>query len=224
VLCGGVVVSSNSWEAGKTYYVFTQDSQTTGGNYFVRMNLSGSFYSGYITDSIGNSVPISPNIPGFTDVGIATTSQQVWCYGNFSTSTGFMDNIGQAIAIGVCNVGAFLFMPSTGAISQWQELATTTRNKVPFSYVQDIYATFTSLSASSTQNFFSVVTDLPALGSSTPMGSILPDEIVWLSTTTISTYLPDNIRLAMLAAQRMFIWLGFGFMIYRRIVPHKVKI
>jgi len=190
----------------------------------IAMNLSADFIYGYITDVSGVSVPLTPNIPGFTDVGISTTSQQVWCNQNFSTSTGFLDSVGQSIALGLCNVTVFLFVPSSNAFSQFQTLSSTTQSKVPFSYVFDAYDIFLGLTASSTGNIAAMSLSFPDISSSTPFGSFIPTSVVGLSTSTISTYLPESVRLGMLGLQRVALWSGLAFMFYRRIIPHKATV
>jgi len=207
-----------------TYYVFATIDDACGSgtvNAEIRTNLSSDFYYGYITDTSGNSIPIVPGIPGFTDAGISTTSQQVFCNTNFSTSSGLLDSLGQSISLGFCNVGVFLFVPSGNALSQFQSLASTSQTKIPFSYFFGAKDIFLGLTASTTENLPDWSIDLPAFGSSTPMGTIIPTHISILSTTTIDRYYPSPIRHTFLFLGSSAIWLGVLFMFYRRIVPHK---
>jgi len=204
--------------AGQTYVVHGCDvgSEVTK----TRSNLSEDFWYGYITDNGVESVPVAPGIPGFTDVGIATTSQQVWCAGNFSTSSGFLDTLGQSISLGFCNVGVFLFVPSQSAVSQWQALATTSREKIPFSYYYDFRDILNDQSASSSENFpsFAVNGADWGIGSTTAIGNIVPN-LTFLSTSTISQYLPPGMYDLLFLLMRSAIWMMVLFHVYRRIVP-----
>jgi len=190
---------------------------------FVTTNLSRTFLFGYLTGGgFGPTLTIDPGIPGYTDVGIATTSQQAYCYSNFSTSTGLLDSLGQSISLGACNAFAFLFVPSTNAVGGFAQLASTTESKIPFSYFFDIKNTINALTASSTTNLPTYTVGLGSLqlGSTTSFGNVLPNLTV-LSSTTVDTYMPNGIRVTLLALGTSAIWLIAGMTIYRRIVPHK---
>jgi len=155
--------------------------------------------------------------------GIATSTAEAFCEQNFpfddsdivQATISFLPN-------GICRVGAFLFVPSGASTAQFGLLASTTQAKIPFSYVYGLVGVFSGLTASSTSNLSSVVIAFPAIGSSTALGAIVPTTIVGLSTSTISTYLPESVRQGFLGLQRVFLWAGFIYFIYRRIVPHHV--
>lgn len=214
--------SNRTLVPGHIYYVFGSLAGGPGvqDDNQLRMNLSNDFFYGYLTDSSGESLPISPGIPGFTDYGIATSSQQVYCYGNFASTTGLLDSVAQSISIGICNVGVFLFVPSNEAISNFQALASTSQSKIPFSYVYGLGSIYSSLTASTSVNLPTYTLDLPALGTTTPLGNILPDSVTFLSTTTIDTYYPTATRETFLFLGSSAIWLGLAFILYRRVVPH----
>jgi len=174
--------------AGETYVVHGCDvgSEVTK----TRSNLSEDFWYGYITDDGVESVPVAPGIPGFTDVGIATTSQQTYCSTNFSTSTGLLDSIGQSISLGFCNVGVFLFVPSLSAVATFQNnWDTLTTTKFPFSWVVDARETIDQFAATSSQGWFAV--SIPT-GSTTAALGFTSIEVI--STSTLSYYLPDSVR------------------------------
>jgi len=215
------IFGQNELHPNETYYIYVEGSSPDNGT--VITNLSNDFVFGYIRFG-ALSVPIDPGIPGYTDVGIATTTQAAYCYTNFSTSTGFLDSIGQSFALAMCNVGVFLFVPSTSALSQFSVLSSTTQSKIPFSYVFDAYDIFSGLTASSTGNIAAMSLSFPDISSSTPFGSFIPTSVVGLSTSTISTYLPESVRLGMLGLQRVALWSGLAFMFYRRIIPHKATV
>jgi len=210
--------SSYQLAASTIYNVYLKADNT---NIFVRTNLGGNFWYGYLTDSLGNSIPIIPGLPGFTDYGIATSSQEIYCDDNFSTSTGLLDNIGASFARGICNVSVFLFVPSSNALSQFQGIASSTRMKIPFSYYYDVQDIFTEASASSSVNMqsFSLNLSTTGVGSTSPMGAILQGNKDLLSTTTINTYLPEGLYDTLMLMARSAIWIGVMFHIYRRIRP-----
>jgi len=206
---------NTNWVQGTQYDIY--QTASLGTNVKIITNLSGNFFNGYITDNGLNSIPIAPGIPGFTDQGIATTSQATYCNSNFSTSSGLFDSIGQSISIGFCQVGAFLFVPSTQSISNFQSLASTSQNKIPISYFYDInnyYVTLTASSSDTVPTFVIPLHDLN-IGSSTPLGNLMPN-IDFFSTTTISKYLPDSIRVAMLFLASSAIWVGVLTYIWER--------
>jgi hypothetical protein len=58
------------------------------------------------------------------------------------------------------------------------------------------------------------------LSTTTPLGDIIPHNIDYFSTTTISKYYPDPIRETFLLLGTYAIWVGAIIGVYRRIVPH----
>lgn len=212
-------IAGTTLTAGTWYVCF--DNYNSSYNYFTRTNLSEDFWYGYITTDGTQSVPVAPGIPGFTDVGISTTSQQVYCNQNFSTSSGLLDSLGQSIALGACNVGVFLFVPSQSALSQFYSLSSTSQSKIPFSYYYGIKNIFYGLTASSTENLPNWSIPFPNLSSTTPLGSIIPTTIPILSTSTIDKYYPTAIRETVLTLASFVIWVLVALVIYRRIVPNK---
>jgi len=234
IACAGCAVGVDSFEdmaggsgilyPGIVYYVYMSLNGNNNDEYVVT-NLSGDFFYGYMTDGDGESIPIAPGIPGFTDVGISTTSQQTYCNANFSTTTGLLDNIGASFARGICNVTVFLFIPSSNAVAQWQGLASTSSNKIPFSYFTDLRTLFNNLSATTSETVPTYAANMAAvgIGSTTPIGNILPS-LTWLSVSAIQTYLPAGIHDALFFLARCAIWFSVAMMFYRRVIPHKAKV
>jgi len=206
---------SGSLEAGpgQTYNIYF-DSQSTSNSVSLRANLGNNFFYGYITNDGGESVPITAGSPGFTDVGISTTSQQVYCDRNFSTSTGFLSDVASDIGTAICNVGVFLFVPSSGAISAWQQLGSTTKTRIPFSYMYEVANDIYGLTASSSDNFIDVELDMSGWASSTIV--TLPQSWTVLSTSTVSQYYPDTIRIIFRNLMATVLYLGFALWIYRK--------
>jgi len=215
--------SSGSITAGTTYYVVANCS-TSGGVVFIPSQITGTNFYGYVVDGGAESVPVAPGIPGFTNIGIASSSQQIYCNSSFSTSSGFLSSIASDVANGLCNVTVFLFVPPQSSLSQFQLLASTTQSRIPFSYAYQLYTDFSGLSASSTANLPTWTLSFVGFASSSVLGPILPDHLTFFSTSTISTYLPDSTRLAMLFIERMGIWVGLVFYFYRKVIPDKAKI
>jgi len=229
LFCEGTIVGLNgetNWIEGQQYYVYQQAN--LGGAEIVQAQSYASadrnFY-GYLTDADANSLPIAPGVPGFTDVGIATSSQQIYCSKSFSTSTGFLDSAGASLSTGLCNVTVFLFVPSANALSNFQSLASTTRAKIPFSYYYDVRGILLGQSASSSQNLPTYSINLGSVDFGSTSGlAILPTRFEFFSTTTINKYLPTGMHDLLYNLMIYAIWIEVMFLLYHRIVPHKVKI
>lgn len=209
-----------------TYYICPSGNGSI--HYQIRTNLAVKFIYGYLTaNGTGTSVPIVPGLPGFSDVGISTTSQQAYCNSNFSTSTGLLGDLGQSISLGICNVSVFLFVPNALALTNFSSLTNTLQERIPFSYYFDVQNIFTGSTASNTQNMVAYTANLSSFdfSTSTSFGPILPTQpFSFFSSSTISQYLPvgmhDFLYNLMIAA----IWVEVLFLLYRKIVPNKAKI
>jgi len=213
-----------SYTPGTVYYVFADSGIT---DVMIATNLSRDFFYGYITGgSFSPSLPILPGIPGYTDVGISTTSQQVYCNKNFSTSTGLLDSVGQSISLGVCNVGVFLFVPSQNALSSFATLSSTTQTKIPFSYYYNVKSILQTASSTS-GNFTSIHLNLggaTGVGSTSPFAGVLNQDFQLLSTSTISTYISPSTYNLLMDLARYAIWIAVMFHVYRRIVPKHANV
>lgn len=88
----------------------------------------------------------------------------------------------------------YLFYPTVETLQAYPTLYTSMQEKIPFSYFFSVVNTWQSLQASTTQNLPTYAYDLHDLGigSTSPMGNILPN-FVGLSSSTVSTYLSPNI-------------------------------
>lgn len=155
----------------------------------------------------------------------ATTTQQ-YCNSNFSSSTNPIFQVGNDIAVGICNVGVSLFVPSLDTITSYAKLSSTTQEKIPFSYYFDVKEIYDGSVASSTQNMQSFSINLSAFdsSSSTPMGAILPTNLNFFSTTTINKFLPAGMHDIIYNIMTYAIWVEVMYLIYRRIVPKHAKI
>ncbi len=194
-----------------TYYIYGETANPIGVSMLVRSNLSKDFFYGYITNGSGESLPIAPGIAGFTNVGISTTSQQVWCNTNFSTSSGLLDNLGQSISLAICNVGVFLFVPDTGIVNNYTNGWTLLTTKhFPFSWITQMRTILESYTATTSQNFPTVSL---AFGTTTKAVGISTLNVI--GTTSLSQYMSDDTRnAAKLLLTVSFYLTAFAF-IYR---------
>jgi len=213
-----------SYEPGTTYYVWADSGIT---DVFILMNLGRNFFYGYVTaGSLTPSLPIHPDIPGYTDVGIDVTAQQTYCNANFSTSTSLLEGVGSSIALGFCNVGVFLFIPSSGALNAFSALASTTQTKIPFSYYYNV-KTILESATSTSGNFTAMSLNLggaTGVGSTSPFAGVLNQDFQLLSTSTISTYISPSTYSLLMDLARYAIWIAVMFHLYRRIVPKHANI
>jgi len=192
------------------------------GSYAVTVKIVSSFDTsnafGYITDANQNNVPIIPGVPGFTDVGVATSSVASYCNSSFSATTTFASQLSSDFSYGLCTVSVFLFVPPASALTQYGNFSSLLSGKFPFSYFYSIAGAFSSLTASTTENLPTFTLNLQDLGigSSTSMGNILPN-FVLLSTSTIGHFMPDSIRLQLLFLATCAMWLAFMYDVFRTI-------
>jgi len=217
---------NTNWQAGVQYDIWQTANMS-----FAGVVVSSGFVAtdrnlyGYMTDAQGASIPTDPNIPGYTDFGIATSTQRQFCASNFATSSGFWSDISAGFANAMCNVGVMLFIPSSNAVSQFQTLASSSQQKIPFSYYTDVVGIIGAQSGSSSENFPTYGIDLGAVdfGSSSGL-AILPAHLDFLSTSTINRFLPPGMHTLLYNLMVFAIWLDVMWLLYHRIVPHKPKI
>lgn len=124
----------------------------------------------------------------------ALTNVDEFCGSNFATSTSFLDSIGSSVSGGICRAFAFLFVPNSSSLAGFASIQTVAQQKIPFSYFYSMKATWLSLVASSTANAptYSFQLHDIGLGSTTPMGNILPN-FVGFSSSTVTSYFPAGL-------------------------------
>jgi len=130
----------------------------------------------------------------FTSGGLSTTSLQSFCDANMPFDNSSIINATlTAIPNGICRATTYLIIPSSDSLNQFATLASSTKNRFPFSYFNSVFTVWNSLTASSTLNSPTFAYDLAdlGLGSTTPMGNILPNLTV-LSSTTVQSYFPSG--------------------------------
>jgi len=106
---------------------------------------------------------------------------------------GRCSNAGNIFAEGLCTAGAFLFIPSNASVEGMLNIKTTAELYFPFSWIFITSNTFSTLNSTSSDNIQSVNLNLHNLGigSTTPIGNILPNWTV-LSSTTIKYYFVNS--------------------------------
>jgi len=105
---------------------------------------------------------------------------------------------GNIFAEGICVAFSFLFVPNSQTLAQFTSIPQQIGNVFPFSYVSSAVATWQTLAASSTANaplYQYKLADL-GIGSTTPMGNILPNIDV-MSSSTVTHFFPPAVFAAM---------------------------
>lgn len=132
--------------------------------------------------------------PQFSIDTFSTTTASSFCDENVPyDNTDIVSATLTYVPNGLCRVGAFLAIPNQTSLNQFTTLSATTKEKFPFSYVVTVLTTWGTLTASSTANaptFTYSLHDL-GIGSTTPLGNILPN-ITIFSSSTVQTYFPSS--------------------------------
>lgn len=163
--------------------------------------------------------------PSASSTGLFLSGAQEFCNSTFGTSTAGFFGIGTDIANALCQVTGYLFVPTPASLQQFSGLTPEMQQRLPFSYAYGLNNLYSGLTASTTDNMQSFsINNLGAFASSSAFASVVPQSIGILSTTTISKFYPDPIRVSMLFLASSAIWVILMLSIYHRIVSHKVKI
>lgn len=204
--------------ASTTYYIWVANF-AGGDGIDVYTNLSEDFYYGYLTaGGFSLSLPILPGLSGYTDVGISTTSQQVYCNSNFGTTTGLLDSLGQSIALGACNVSVFLFIPSQTAVNNFFNIEDSLSVRFPFAWYYDIKNVFLGLTASTSANYPTYAYDLSAAASTTPLAqNIIGSSLSLASPTSIQSFAGDSVWTTLRTLMSYMLWIAFAYFVYRKI-------
>lgn len=122
---------------------------------------------------------------------------------------------GNVFSRALCLSISYLFMPSPEVLNQWSTIPTQTQERFPFSWVASVQTSLETAAASSTGNMPLVSMNLHDLniGSSSPMGNIMPN-FVALSTTTVRTFIPDPVWSAGQLLMQTTLWMALCFDIY----------
>jgi len=171
---------------------------------------------------VADGFQITPNA---SSSGLFLSGALDFCNGVFASSSapGIVTDLG----IGLCDAGGFLFIPTAQSMQQYADLPRQAQNVIPFSYFYGLASLFqSSLTASSTQNFPTYSFSLATIdfASSTSMGHIFPSSLEFLSSTTISKFLPVGMHDLLYNLMIFVIWVDVAFVLYHKVVPKKAKV
>jgi len=125
--------------------------------------------------------------PSSDSSGIFFSGAASYCDSAFASSTGISSYIGG----GLCLALGYLFIPTPASVQSFQNIPSDIAATPPLSWFGELVNIFESGTASTTTAFpalaFNLGTTTSALGVT---------NIVVLSTSTLSTYMPDSTRLA----------------------------
>jgi len=162
--------------------------------FLIQDNTTGLIWnSGSGTFSIFNaSTTININ-DLFNAGGLSTTTLTSFCDTNLPyDNSSLIQATLTYLPNGLCRFVSYIVIPTTGSLNQFTQLKTDTQARFPFSFITDITNTWETLTASTTLNSPSLEYELfdLGIGSTTPLGNILPNITVF-SSTTVKTYFPE---------------------------------
>jgi len=193
---------------------FTLDSSATTTNYvFYIRKTNGQFFADYSGIDWG-AVNISPII-NWGNLQFAATSTSLFAD---ATSTleaiaSQCDDAGNIFSRGLCWAGTYLFVPNPNVLNQYAALPQLVQTKFPFSWVSGVKEEFDTLSASSSTQSFSVDMSTLGMGSTSPIGNVLPN-ITLFSTSTVTRFMPAGMWAAIQALMAAALWIALGYDIY----------
>lgn len=122
---------------------------------------------------------------------------------------------GNIFARAMCSAGAYLFTPDPSILNLWIGLPDQSKEKFPFSVIEETKQAFIDDAASSTDNLISSRINLQAtgVGSTTSFGNILPN-FDYFSTTTLMAYMPSGTWTALQTLMAGGFWLASAGHIY----------
>lgn len=153
-------------------------------------------------NGFGYSVPGSAFLSGYsTQFGLSTTTALTNTFfgtDTASTTLGYMQSrcsdSSNAFSEGICMASVFLFVPDSSSIGQFSNLISTLRQKFPFSYVVsvlDVLSGYTDNGVSSAPSYSINLHDT-GIGSTTPVGNVLPN-FTGFSSSTVKQYFPPGV-------------------------------
>jgi len=144
------------------------------------------------------------------------TSSGLWNSLTLASSTA-QCNSGNLFTDGLCAAGTFLFIPNVDILNGFFTIPTTAATKFPFSWIYGVKTEFNSLSVSSTTAMTTLSYNFHDLGigSTTPMGNILPNVEVF-SKNTIETYISPSLWSTFQTLIATALWLSFFWFEFNR--------
>jgi len=214
--------TTTSPAAGNYYMLLYDANYAPTGEYFP------FYWTGFVpmvSSQIDFSQYYTPTVFSTTSAAIAASSSLWGAYASTSQLTDTCTT-GNVFGDALCSAVAFLFVPNPNVVSGFTMIPTVAGTRFPFSWIYGVQAEFSSLSASSTKNMSTLSINFADLdiGSSTPMGSILPNVTVF-STTTVTQYI------GLTTWQYFQDWIGFTlwlgliadiFFLAKRLASHHV--
>jgi len=175
-----------------------------------------------VLDQYGNTtvpdwadIVISPAID-WSDLAIIATSSSL-----FGDSSSTLENIsnqcadsGNIFTKALCRAFTFLWIPNPTVLNQYTEIGPQLATKFPLSWFYQIQTEINTVSTTTlssptwTMNFHDI-----GIGSSTPMGNILPNLIVF-SSSTVKHYISESNWNALMTLAAAAIWLGAFYTLY----------
>jgi hypothetical protein len=153
-------------------------------------------------------------------IAVATTSSLFSNQTATDTLTqlaGQCSQTGNVFAEGICVGVSFLVLPSPSALNAFFAIPQNAAAKFPFSWIVGARTEFQSLAVSSTTAMVSLGFNLHdiGIGSTTPMGNILPDTEVF-SKNTIETYISPTLWATFQTLIAAAMWLSFFWYEFNR--------
>lgn len=146
-----------------------------------------------------------------TTAPFSSTNLDEFC-GEIATSTGFLDSIGSSFSNGICRTFAYFFIPNTQAVLEFQGISSQITSKFPFAWAADIQEIYREQVATTTSNFINLT--IP-FGTSTQIFGF--QNLTVISTSTMSQYLPESVRLSIKTLIAALFYLLAAAFIYRSI-------
>jgi len=117
----------------------------------------------------------------------------------------------------LCSAAVFLFVPSAEVMNGFTSIPADAATRFPFSWIAGAKTEFDSLTVSSTTAMTALAYNFADLGigSTSPMGNILPNVTVF-SKDTIETYISPSLWATFQTLIAAGMWLGFFFFEFNR--------
>jgi len=141
-------------------------------------------------------------------------SSSLW--GAFATTSTLVNQCatGNLLGDGFCTAFTFIFVPNPNTLNAFFAIPQLAQQKFPFSWIYGIQDEIDTLQSTSTNmaNYQYGLHDL-GIGSTTPMGNVLPNFTVF-STTTIQTYISQGMWNAFMTLIAASLWLALVYDVF----------
>jgi len=191
------------------YYVIITATSSPGGlpiaRYFSYTRQGGQWFTGYSSSDIASSTIFAPFV-------FATSSVYIYCSQNVgATSTSFWSELSSSFGFALCSTAVNLFIPNSTSLYRFFSLASTTKEKIPFSYYYGIKNAFLAEVSTTTNDDFTSLSfvGIADFASSSPL-SFVPSVVTVLSTTTVGVYLTSGIRTLLRTMATFALWIVFA--------------